>query len=125
MVQFRLCASTPTSLGHFVRLACLRHAASVHPEPGSNSPKKNSFFLSFLLLLKRFHVLLSFQRSFMRFLAESTTNIPNVISFVNTFFKLFLSFFISYTKTIIFNFLFTSKRILLQPRNSFAVQFNI
>jgi hypothetical protein len=23
-----------------VRLACFRHAASVHPEPGSNSPKK-------------------------------------------------------------------------------------
>jgi hypothetical protein len=23
------------------RLACIRHAASVHPEPGSNSPKKN------------------------------------------------------------------------------------
>jgi hypothetical protein len=22
------------------RLACIRHAASVHPEPGSNSPKK-------------------------------------------------------------------------------------
>ena len=26
-----------------VRLACLRHAASVHPEPGSNSHKKNSY----------------------------------------------------------------------------------
>ena len=24
----------------FVRLACLRHTASVHPEPGSNSPKQ-------------------------------------------------------------------------------------
>ena len=23
---------------HLVRLACIRHAASVHPEPGSNSP---------------------------------------------------------------------------------------
>ena len=23
-----------------VRLACLRHTASVHPEPGSNSPKQ-------------------------------------------------------------------------------------
>ena len=22
----------------FVRLACIKHAASVHPEPGSNSP---------------------------------------------------------------------------------------
>ena len=34
-----------TSLGYFVRLACLRHAASVHPEPGSNSPKKNNFLI--------------------------------------------------------------------------------
>jgi hypothetical protein len=25
------------------RLACIRHAASVHPEPGSNSPLKNRF----------------------------------------------------------------------------------
>ena len=25
-----------------VRLACIKHAASVHPEPGSNSPQKNS-----------------------------------------------------------------------------------
>src|SRR5690554_2361507 len=24
----------------FVRLACLRHTASVHPEPGSNSPRQ-------------------------------------------------------------------------------------
>jgi hypothetical protein len=27
--------------GLFVRLACVRHAASVHPEPGSNSPSVN------------------------------------------------------------------------------------
>jgi hypothetical protein len=25
---------------HLVRLACIRHTASVHPEPGSNSPQK-------------------------------------------------------------------------------------
>ena len=30
----------------FVRLACIRHAASVHPEPGSNSPFAHSFTLS-------------------------------------------------------------------------------
>ena len=29
-----------TSYIHFVRLACVRHAASVHPEPGSNSQLK-------------------------------------------------------------------------------------
>src|SRR5690554_7141652 len=28
-----------------VRLACIRHAASVHPEPGSNSPKNFICFL--------------------------------------------------------------------------------
>ena len=29
-----------TSTKGLVRLACIRHAASVHPEPGSNSPQK-------------------------------------------------------------------------------------
>ena len=40
---------TRSPLGHprtntksLVRLACIRHAASVHPEPGSNSPQKIS-----------------------------------------------------------------------------------
>jgi hypothetical protein len=30
------------TLLHTVRLACIRHAASVHPEPGSNSPSDDS-----------------------------------------------------------------------------------
>ena len=34
-----------SSKGLPVRLACLRHAASVHPEPGSNSLKKIIFFV--------------------------------------------------------------------------------
>ena len=36
-----------------VRLACIRHAASVHPEPGSNSPfdfSSKRFLLTFFLL---------------------------------------------------------------------------
>ena len=33
-------SSTPASRGLSVRLACVKHAASVHPEPGSNSPQK-------------------------------------------------------------------------------------
>ena len=33
----------------FARLACIRHAASVHPEPGSNSPLLRKF-CSFALL---------------------------------------------------------------------------
>src|SRR5256885_11740758 len=30
----------PSEEGKGVRLACVRHAASVYPEPGSNSPSK-------------------------------------------------------------------------------------
>ena len=55
VIHFQLCASTPSSVGHCVRLACLRHAASVHPEPGSNSPKKYillSLITYYFLLLK-------------------------------------------------------------------------
>ena len=37
-----------------VRLACIRHAASVHPEPGSNSPFAHSFTLSRLFFLFAF-----------------------------------------------------------------------
>ena len=32
------CASRIAALGLTVRLACIKPAASVHPEPGSNSP---------------------------------------------------------------------------------------
>ena len=53
----------------FVRLACVRHAASVHPEPGSNSHVKvfpvqisSGFFLVFTRIYC-FKVLLSFNRS--------------------------------------------------------------
>ena len=57
-------------MGHSVRLACLRHAASVHPEPGSNSPKKNNnlFILRIVFLTLELTFLLSFQRSFLLFL---------------------------------------------------------
>ena len=34
-------SSTPASRSLSVRLACVKHAASVRPEPGSNSPQKN------------------------------------------------------------------------------------
>ncbi len=34
-------SSTSASTGLSVRLACVKHAASVHPEPGSNSPQKS------------------------------------------------------------------------------------
>ena len=49
----------------FVRLACIRHAASVHPEPGSNSSCLffSLVFLPSFLVALVFTVLFSFQRS--------------------------------------------------------------
>ena len=40
-----------TSVGHSVRLACLRHAASVNPEPGSNSQNKSIRFRNWFCLI--------------------------------------------------------------------------
>ena len=34
------------------RLACVRHAASIHPEPGSNSPLKSTLYQSIKALQK-------------------------------------------------------------------------
>ena len=47
-----------------VRLACIRHAASVHPEPGSNSPHIN-FFIFFRCFS------LGFTKKLTRFLSSS------------------------------------------------------
>ena len=97
-ICFHLCASTPTSSGFLVRLACLRHAASVHPEPGSNSPKKNlSFiFVRFYLFLPatQIDVLLSFQRTLFLSPTFSWTviNIPQCSFVVKHFFVYFLTF---------------------------------
>ena len=49
-MKWSLGASTSLSLHNSVRLACVKHAASVHPEPGSNShvysPGSKTFWLS-------------------------------------------------------------------------------
>ena len=39
-----------------IRLACIRHAASVNPEPGSNSPKNLFFVFVFYFLLLFFNL---------------------------------------------------------------------
>ena len=50
-VTYVLLTRSPLSFRRsFVRLACIRHAASVHPEPGSNSP----FDLLIMFSLSRF-----------------------------------------------------------------------
>ncbi|WP_221408615.1 hypothetical protein, partial [Peribacillus simplex] len=70
-------------------------AASVRPEPGSNSPKK-CLTCSFAFLIVCAHlkfkrwrfVLFSFQRAIScRFLRSDFNNISTILSFVNNFFS--------------------------------------
>ena len=82
-----------------VRLACIRHAASVHPEPGSNSPL--SFYLldNFCLLdsffLSLFDVFLfSFQCPFLMPSLECSLIISSSNTFVKSFFYFFSLFFL-------------------------------
>ena len=98
-IQIQSRASTQPSLGHLVRLACLRHAASVHPEPGSNSQKKINNFnysISYNFLATQIDILLSFQRTFSffaSFFLKCINNITDIFDNVNYFFLLFLIFY--------------------------------
>ena len=84
----------------FVRLACVRHAASVHPEPGSNSHVKVlSSFRTTLGCSSRFTVLGSFL--FFR----------NFIIFLNKEFSGFGSLF-SYHCSLFFSDLFYQRQLL-------------
>ena len=106
-----------------VRLACIRHAASVHPEPGSNSPL--SFYLldNFCLLdsffLSLFDVFLfSFQCPFLMPSLECSLIISSSITFVKSFFYFFslffsllsLSFLFSPYLSVFFAFLYKQKK---------------
>ena len=103
-----------------VRLECVKHAASVHPEPGSNSLKNgilNSlfrvnlksfselFFLSFFYfstlcsklltrIFRSFRLLFNFQGPFCASRFERSCSISQIFLFVNTFFQKISSFFI-------------------------------
>ena len=86
----------------FVRLACIRHAASVHPEPGSNSPFDLTLFytLSSVILLKFIDVVLFLfvsQRTTRALSALANALIYNAIfrEALQVFFSLFLKFFYS------------------------------
>ena len=117
----------------FVRLACVKHAASVHPEPGSNSHVKKSasrskFSLanfnrstvclvrlnrSEISLFRIFRVVLlfSYQGSLLRCLADSLSSLSQCFLFVNYF----------------FNFLFTHLSFIYKPGRYVlrsAVRFN-
>ena len=95
-----LTRSPLTVLLQSVRLACIRHAASVHPEPGSNSPFDLTLFytLSSVILLKFIDVVLFL------FVSQRTTralsDLANVLIYnaifrdaLQVFFSLFLKFF--------------------------------
>ena len=97
------------------RLACVRHAASVHPEPGSNSQNKISLLYPLRCYLKisgmvcmafelfvrtkyiccsvfKVHLKLSFYFLFSCPLSRTSIIISAFTFNVNTFFKLFLFF---------------------------------
>ena len=85
-----------------VRLACIRHAASVHPEPGSNSPfdlalfrmSLTSRFFCFLFVRNwRFVVLVSCSVFKDHFAPQQCSSIiPNTSYSVNSFFYFFYFF---------------------------------
>ncbi len=56
VVQVLLTRSPLSIRRYSVRLACIRHAASVHPEPGSNSPFDIISSLNFLIASTHFTV---------------------------------------------------------------------
>ena len=93
----------------FVRLACIRHAASVHPEPGSNSQKYISIcFVCVPSYSNNLDVLLSFQRSFqplfckgfLHSFVKCVLNIPHTDTYVNNFFEIFSFFLIFFQKNV-------------------------
>ena len=82
-----------------VRLACIRHAASVHPEPGSNSPL-SYFFQTTLVCLALFYffnlidvVFYSFLFSFQCPLTWLSRRVPIYITIPSPFCKAFFSVF--------------------------------
>ena len=92
-----------------VRLACIRHAASVHPEPGSNSPLSYSFQTT-LVCLALFYffnlidvVFYSFLFSFQCPLTWLSRRVPIYITIPSPFCKaFFLYFFIFFSLSLFF-----------------------
>ena len=128
-----------------VRLACIRHAASVHPEPGSNSPL-SYFFQTTLVCLALFYffnlidvVFYSFLFSFQCPLTWLSRRVPIYITISSFFCKAFsLSFFIFFPVCFLFPlcidvfypslflpfFLFwLIYTVLLQQKKAFSVAF--
>ena len=80
-------------MGRLVRLACLRHAASVHPEPGSNSQnKKNNFKNLNFLATNKLTFCSVFKDHFAFHFLKRIDNITNNFFKVNNFFNFFLNY---------------------------------
>ena len=100
-----------------VRLACIRHAASVHPEPGSNSPFDLALRCVSDIFLFCLFVCFEIDVSFVlvscsvfkdRFAPQQCSSIiSNTSSLVNYFFYFFLPFFLH---LFLYAFSFTSKK---------------
>ena len=101
--------SVQVLLLNFARLACVRHAASVHPEPGSNSQKKSLralrllftfiYKLMFELTLARYSCIVFYCNSYYSIfkvrapLARRFAILPSPPPSVNTFFQHFAFLF--------------------------------
>ena len=86
---------------HCVRLACIRHAASVHPEPGSNSPLSFSIFRQFhvFLTLSFFSIFIDvftvqFSMSLCP-LVECSSIITSILCLCKSFFYFFSFFYLN------------------------------
>ena len=101
-----------------VRLACIRHAASVHPEPGSNSPL-SYFFQTTLVCLALFYffnlidvVFYSFLFSFQCPLTWLSRRVPIYITIPSPFCKAFFLYFF-----IFFLYFANESHIFMQNSN--------
>ena len=89
-----------------VRLACIRHAASVHPEPGSNSPLSFYLFQTTLVCLALFLFISKLSLTLCFILSCSVFNVLSLVSLVECpfilpsslpFVKLFLVLFLFFS----------------------------
>ena len=97
---------------HCVRLACIRHAASVHPEPGSNSPLSFSIFRQFHVFLTlsffpNFNDVFTVQFSMsLRPLVECSSIIPSIPYLCKSFFYFFSFFLFLFLQNSIFHWIY-------------------
>ena len=87
----------------FVRLECVRHAASVHPEPGSNS--QNIVYTVCLhtvyLILSKFAVLLFLLLIYSLFKGIVEINLSSTLLYVSILLCFVLSLVVQFSRTVL------------------------